>query len=225
MKAFSKKKTIEQNNLGIRLKKIRLEKNISLLELSKEINVQIKHLEAIEAGQYGDLPGDIYTKAWIKKYAGFLEIDSQGFIVDYKIEKNISDKILGNKNTGSSFGFKKNVWVASKILRHLIVIIVILSLLAYLAFEIRNIISPPPIDIYFPSSNYKTIENNVEIKGQTSPEVILNINNEKVLLEDDGSFNERINLVNGLNVLQISVKKKHSRTKTIELKIFRESLE
>lgn len=225
MKSFIKKKVVQQNSLGAKLKKLRLEKGISLQDLYKEINVQVRHLESIENGHYSDLPGDIYVKAWIKKYAEFLGIDSQDLIVDYKIEKAISDKISGQQKSGISFGLKKNMWVASKIGRYILIAIVVLSLLGYLALEIKNIISPPAISIFFPESNYKTIENSVEIKGKTEPEVILSINNEAVLLEDDGAFNEKINLVTGLNNFQISVKKKHSRSKTIELIIFRESVE
>lgn len=225
MKTFSKKKTVQQNTLGSRLKKIREEKKVSLQEVEDATKVQKKYLEAIENGDYQNLPGDIYVKAWIKKYADFLEIDSQDFIVDYKIEKDISNKILGKKNTGTSFGLKKDIWPASKIMRYIAAIVVVVSLVTYLALEVRNIISPPEVEIYFPESNYRTIENNIEISGKTESEAILNINNEQVLLEDDGSFKEKINLVVGLNNLQISVKKKHSQTKIVELIIYRESLE
>ena len=63
------------------------------------------------------------------------------------------------------------------------------------------------------------------IKGQTKPEVQLTINNELVLLDENGSFSQTINLINGLNNLEISAKKKHSKTKIIEIAILRESLE
>lgn len=225
MKSFTKKKVVEQNSLGGKLKKARQNKGLSLEDVAKKTGVQQKHLHDIEEANYSDTPGDIYVRAWIRQYADFLEIDSQDLIVDYKIEKGINDKISDKKDKGSALGLKSNMWPASKIVRYIAIVIVALSVLVYLAFEIKNIISPPNIEISFPASNYRTIENSIDIVGKTEPEVILTINNESVLLEDDGVFQEKINLVIGLNNLEISVKKKHSRTKTIDLIIYRESLE
>ena len=103
--------------------------------------------------------------------------------------------------------------------------LLILTLFAYLGWEINNIISPPQVKIFEPTSNFKTTDSSVFIKGQTKPEVQLTINNELVLLDEEGYFNQEINLLNGLNNLEISAKKKHSRIRTIEMVILRESLE
>ena len=48
------------------------------------------------------------------------------------------------------------------------------------------------------------------------------INNEKVLLDKEGNFKKDINLMLGLNNLEISAKKKYSKIKYTELSIFRE---
>jgi hypothetical protein len=52
----------------------------------------------------------------------------------------------------------------------------------------------------------------------------MTINNEKVLLDEDGNFEQTVNLVVGLNNLQISAKKKHSKINNLEWMILRENL-
>jgi hypothetical protein len=112
-----------------------------------------------------------------------------------------------------------------RVLKFLGVSLLILTLLAYLGWEINNTISPPEVIIFEPSTNFKTTESSVIIKGQTKSEVQLTINNELVFLDEEGKFSQSINLINGLNNLEISAKKKHSKVNIIEIIILRESLE
>ena len=104
-------------------------------------------------------------------------------------------------------------------LKRVAIIIVLLVFLSYLALEINNTISPPFINITDPVNNIKTMDSSINIIGQTEPEVRLMINNELVLLDKHGYFIENINLSPGLNKLQISAKKKHSKIQIIELDI------
>lgn len=226
MRSFGKKKVVQQNTLGDKLRRIRIEKDLSLEEVYKETEIQIKHLEDLEFGRYQDLPGDIYAKAWIRKYAEFLGLDSQDLLVDYKIEKSVSDKLNSQKKDKNiSFKAKKINLQPSTVIRFIGILLIVLSVISYLAWEIKNIISPPEVNIIYPEKDIKTIETSIEIIGQTEPEVILTINDEPVLLDDDGNFREEVNLVIGLNNLNINAKKKHSKTRNIELKILREAVE
>ena len=103
--------------------------------------------------------------------------------------------------------------------------IVVLALLSYLGWEIKRIVAAPEITILEPPNNFITTDSSIIINGQTQAEAQLTINNELIILNEEGSFEQKINLVEGLNKLQISVKKKHSRTNNLEWDILREPLE
>lgn len=226
MAAFKKKHINKGQTLGNTLRKNRLEQNISLEEAQEATNIQAKYLEILEEGDYQKLPGDIYSKAWLKLYGDFLGLQVNELLVDYKIEKSISNKLT---KVSSPVVKSNNISLYSilkpRVLKFLGIALLILALLAYLGWEINNTISPPEVTIFEPSNNFKTTESSVNIKGQTKAEVQLTINNELVLLDEEGKFNQSINLINGLNNLEISAKKKHSKVKTIEIIILRESLE
>ncbi|WP_187254429.1 helix-turn-helix domain-containing protein [Alkalicoccus halolimnae] len=57
------------SELGNKLKKARQEKGVSLDELQQKTKIQKRYLEAIEAGNYSEMPGDFYARAFIKSYA------------------------------------------------------------------------------------------------------------------------------------------------------------
>ncbi|PLX24728.1 hypothetical protein C0580_04415 [Candidatus Parcubacteria bacterium] len=227
MSRFRQKKISKGQTLSDKLRKARLEKELSIKDVETKTRIPTKYIEVLENGHYKELPGDIYAKAWIKLYAEILDLPPRELLEDFKIEKNISEKVskLGapkiKKNQKFSFG--NIVW--PKVLKFFSVTIVILALLGYLGWSVKNIISAPEVVIHQPSNNFRTTESSVEIVGQTKPEVQLTINGELVLLDEDGNFFQTVNLVNGLNNLEISAKKKHSKTNNIELIIFRESLE
>ena len=218
-----KRKTIgKDQSIANRLLKARLEKKLSLDDVYQETKIQVKYLEILESGDYHRLPGDIYARTWIKLYSQFLDLPANDLLADYKFEKSIREKISTSRQIGS----KELIHILRpRILKKSAVILIILIFLGYLGWELNNIIAAPQIFITEPADNTKTKENNIKIIGHTEPEVVLMINNELILLDETGNFSKDINLSLGLNNLQISAKKKHSKTKSLELVVLREPID
>lgn len=223
MASFRQKKISQGQTLGDKLNKTRIDQDLSLEEVEANIKVQKKYLEALEEGQYNLLPGDIYAKAWLKLYGQFLGLPFQELIADYKIEKSVSeklDKVSEPIKDKRRFDF---AFLKPRFIKVFFIGLVVLVLVGYLGWEIKNIVSPPPVIIYQPQDNLRTNQNSILVEGHTEPEVQLTINNELVLLDENGDFSQNINLVFGLNNLSINAKKKHSQSTQIELDIFREN--
>jgi cytoskeletal protein RodZ len=68
---------------GARLKKIRLEKGLSLEDAQKKTRINLNILKAIEGESASDL-SPIYLKGFLKIYAKFLGVDPKDYISDYK---------------------------------------------------------------------------------------------------------------------------------------------
>jgi len=60
--------------IGELLKQARLEKGWTLDEISKDLYIQRRYLEALEAGKYEIIPGEAYQRAYFRKYAEHLGI-------------------------------------------------------------------------------------------------------------------------------------------------------
>ncbi len=73
------------------LKRIRESKGIRLEDISRRFKIRLSFLESIESGSFEDLPEPVYTKTFIKTYAGLLETDAGPILARYAkyIEKTI----------------------------------------------------------------------------------------------------------------------------------------
>lgn len=74
------------SELGETLKNTREEKNLSLEELQATTKIQKRYLQAIEKGDYDQLPGQFYARAFIKNYAEALGLDSDRIFDEYSGE-------------------------------------------------------------------------------------------------------------------------------------------
>ena len=74
---------------GSRLKKLRLERGISLEEVQKKTRVHLNILKAIEEDNLVSF-SPVYIKGFLKIYCKFLNVDPREFIVDYKEPKILS---------------------------------------------------------------------------------------------------------------------------------------
>lgn len=222
MASFKQKKISKGQTLADKLSKARLVQELDWPEIYQATKIQIKYLQALENGNYNELPGDIYAKSWIKIYGEFLGLPSKELLVDYKVEKALGDRISKIDNPQP---IKKPIGfhiLKPKVIKIFLISILIIIFLGYLGWEINNIVAPPEINIWEPANNFKTVDSSVVIRGRTKPEVQLTINNELVLLDKNGNFSQTVNLIAGLNNLQISAKKKHSQVNSLELVILRE---
>jgi transcriptional regulator with XRE-family HTH domain len=61
-----------EGSLGEQLRRARLERGVNLREVAEQTRITMRHLEAIEAGDYKALPGGIFNKSFIKSYARYV---------------------------------------------------------------------------------------------------------------------------------------------------------
>ncbi|MFC6385439.1 helix-turn-helix domain-containing protein [Sporolactobacillus kofuensis] len=71
------------SELGQALKEAREQKNLSLDALQEETKIQKRYLKAIEEGDFSQLPGEFYTRAFIKSYAEAVDLDFKSLSEQY----------------------------------------------------------------------------------------------------------------------------------------------
>lgn len=89
---------------GVRLKKIRLEKGITLEEAHKKTKIHLDILKALEEDSVVNL-SPIYVKGFLKIYCNFLKVDPHDYITDYKESAATAEilKVVEKEETTESF--------------------------------------------------------------------------------------------------------------------------
>ena len=63
--------------VGDTLRRTRLKRNLQLAEISKELKISTRILQAIEDDQYDKLPGGVFAKSFVRQYARLLGLDEE----------------------------------------------------------------------------------------------------------------------------------------------------
>ena len=204
------------------LRRIREEKNISLTKASQDLRISEKHLITLESGHIGQLPAGVYGRNFLKSYARYLGLEADKIAYEYfggEIKTKQEDRELFVRQAPHAFYFL----TIPRLLRSLFLFVLALSLLAYLAYAVYNIISPPELIVSSPAADRQTRERSLLVAGLTEPESNVLINGEAALVGDNGGFEKTVNLQVGINNILVSSQKKYSRTNYISRKILVEA--
>ncbi|RJQ11261.1 MAG: DUF4115 domain-containing protein [Bacillota bacterium] len=69
--------------IGRRLKERREELGLSLAEVQAETKIRRRYLQALESGEEGLIPGEVYVKGFLRFYGNFLGLDGSALVRDY----------------------------------------------------------------------------------------------------------------------------------------------
>lgn len=224
MPAFITRKIVSNQTVPETLRQAREKLDEELANIAKSLNIQVKHLLALEEGAYEKIPGEIYAKQWLRAYGKYLDLDVKWLIKEYQHEKGVQLQFSGFDRPE----FKTTNWLSwlnPKTLKFASIILITLALVAYLGLEIVNILQPPTLVIYEPQNNIITEQRLINVAGQTDPEIELTINNEVILADESGFFNKKINLSPGLNILEVVATKKHGAKSKTTISIYRTTIQ
>lgn len=195
----------------LRLKKLRLEQNKSINEISQKTKIDKKYLIALEECRFKDLPSvTVYQKNIVKSYIEALGLESQPFLKQYLLEENIlkkKKKSLPTKNTNWLYRLPD-------IIKYGAIFLLILILVFYLVWQVKKIIDPPELTIFSPQDGMISNQIQLPISGETDKNAFVYLNGKEITHDNEGKFTETIDLQTGVNTITITAKKKHGKTIT-----------
>jgi transcriptional regulator with XRE-family HTH domain len=212
------KKSVPTLTLGEKLQKLRGERRMSLSEVSRLTKIQVKYLEYLESGAYENLPVDVYVKGFLKNYAEVLGVDENILIRLYDKEKGIRKNLEKSKGlTGDVLRFGRlanhedrpravnvsSFVITPKVIGLALVALLILGGIFYLYAEVGSFANTPRLVILGPEKNHTTSENSVLVEGVTDRDARIFINDQPLLVSDEGKFREAVTVQDGTNVINV----------------------
>lgn len=216
MVSFSTKPLAKTATLGERLREVRREGRLSVAEAAAQIAVPRHHLGALEAGAYNQLPGDVYTRNFLRRYAGLLELNEERVLERYDRERALIRP--AERRLPQPIALPQSVTLAV-VARRAGLAVIILVILGYLGWELGKIIAPPSLVLESPAASVTTREPTIEVRGRTDREASVFINGQAVFVSQQGTFRELVDLQPGRNTIQVTAVKKRGKRSTLSREI------
>lgn len=217
MADFSSRRLRTAGTLGERFRKMREERQIDLESIAQTLNIRSVYLDALEEGRYLDLPGDVYVRNFVRKYAEYLGANPTTATHLYEQERRV---FTSQQDRRARASLEKGKHIPTPVItprrvRQTIVVLIFLAILFYLGVEARRIISPPALVVSSPAADMRTTEKKLNVVGNTEPEATVHINGEEVIPDSSGAFTEEVQLVDGINVVTVTSKKARGAAQTV----------
>ena len=99
------------------------------------------------------------------------------------------------------------------------VIAVILVVLGYIGFQYVKFVSPPSLSVDSPKENQIVDGNSVLVFGTTDPDAKITVNNQPVLVDEDGKFSVSLGVTSTTNEIVIKAISRSGKERDILRKI------
>ncbi len=211
--ALFKTKTVKIDTLGEYLSSIRNQFNLDIKTVSLLTQIKALYIEQLEAGNYHELPSEVYIRGFLKSLASFYRIKEQILIDQYEKERGFEIDKPAGRIKRSKFSFTpKTVVIGSSLL-------VALVAFGYVVSEIRSVLAPPYLAVIDPASDLIVTDNSVVVSGKAEAGAEVFINNQPVLTDPIGEFTENLLLSPGINIVEITEKNKFNKISKITRQI------
>ena len=141
-------------SLPERLVAARERKGVDLYRAERETKIRSHYLEALERGDYRELPGAVYTKGFLRNYALYLDLDPEDVLRQWKRERGDApipiDQVLAVPKPLASpragFTFSPVVIVAA------LLTVLIAAFAVYMGTQLLRYGKPPTLAVTNPTS-------------------------------------------------------------------------
>jgi cytoskeletal protein RodZ len=203
--------------IGIYIKESRIKKRFSQEKIAKETKIKKKFIVSIEKENWGTLPEYPIVVGFVKKISKYLKLDERQAVAF--LRRDYPPRVLP-VNPKPDIA-KRFVW--SPRLTFMIGIAVIaIAVLGYLGFQYSSFISPPKLVVNEPQEEQIVKQKNLIVSGRTDQDVTMKINNQPILVEEDGSFRVEIEIFEGTEEIVVKVVSRSGKETVIRRKIYPE---
>lgn len=208
-KAFQSKHIFNSETLGERLRVVREQLKMTISDVAQKLQIDEHYIAALEQGQYHQIPGEIYTKSMLKRYAELLNVNLTHVFQLYSQERKILDHVHGEESPSKSR--LPRVFVTPARIKLGVIAILLMGVFSYLGVEVRQMVKPPELTITSPGYDMVTSTSVVRVAGFTESGAQVFVNGEEVIGDQAGSFSEDVTLQPGVNVIEVKAQKKRGK--------------
>jgi cytoskeletal protein RodZ len=199
------------NTVGQILKEARVKKNISLVKLENLTKIKKEFILLLEKNDWDNLPEFPVVSGFVKNISNALGISTAN--ANAILRRDYPPKRLAinpKPDVEGKFSWSPKLTFAIGIGIFLVLV------LGYLGIEYTKFIKPPELIIDKPVENEQVLQTKVKIEGKTTTDAILTVNNQPIILDQDGKFVTEIEITKDTKELKfISISRSGKKTEIV----------
>lgn len=210
-------------SIGKLLREQRESKRLALEDVHKFIKIHPKYLAALENDDYSVFEGKVHAKGFLKVYVEFLSLNLAEILALWRREyEGIFDKALTIDTYNRDQIDKHRLLITPQLVFTGLIVTMVLLFFTYLFYQYKNYTGAPVLNIFYPENNIVVTSDILDITGKTQLDSDVYINNQKLVLNNDGSFATSLKLKEGINTLNINaINKLNKKSEVVRTIIYR----
>ncbi|MFA5954307.1 MAG: helix-turn-helix domain-containing protein [Patescibacteria group bacterium] len=204
------------NSVGSTLRSARDSAGQSINDCAKKIGVPERYLRALEGEDMSSLPGLVYERHFIVRYARLLGLSPAPLVTSWSDLRR--ESVIGNQ-------FVQRVsWRDLKsgpmFWRRFAASIFVVALAVYLGSELFVMAAPPRLEVQQPMPGTVVTSADMIISGVAAADASVSVNGQLVVASSNGSFSIPVTLGPGPNSIRIVAEKRYGRPNVVERQVF-----
>lgn len=182
-------------SVGEYFKSGRRAKGLNITELEELTHIKKSFLKNIEKADWTNLPEYPVLFGFIKNISTALGLDQQKAVALFR--RDYPPSGLGQAVPPPAQEIKKEFRLSPRLTFFGVILIIALTIGGYLVSQYLSFISPPPLEVYEPTQNQIVTKSELIVSGKTNPDVVIEVNNQPVLVAEDGTFETTLDVFTG----------------------------
>lgn len=201
-------------SIGEIIKEARLGKKLSVSSLERITKIKTGFLLSLENEEWDKLPPFPTVLGFVKSVAKPLGLNESSTVAILKRDYPPKKEAINPKPDVTT----KFTW-GPKLTFIIGIVLVAGALLWYLITQYINFISPPKLKVDSPKDGERIEANFVAVTGETGADATLTVNNQPVIVDQNGHFSASIGITNETREIEIKAQGRSGKETVVRRKI------
>jgi len=194
---------------GSLLQAKRLQKELSLEEVARAIKVKPEYLGALESSHYHELPSATATQGFLRNYARFLHLQPDPILAMYRRDyARVESGELLPPGLVSPLNPRRRFLT----LNSLLAVFTLFGLLLFLIWQFLSWRGLPKLTLLSPREG-EIYGEKITVKGTTDPGATVKVNDQLVLVDQNGQFTLDLLLPAGTHTVVVKAENRQGKSR------------
>ena len=193
--------------LSLRRKKL----GFSIEDVARDLKTSSRFIRGLEEGNYGEFPAKVYAEGFLKKLLQMLLVEQKTPVLD-EFHRNWEEwTSRQSKPAALPYHWRHGPLITPKIFFLCLFGIFLFGFFIFLGFRLIHFTGAPRVVLDAPMEEAVITEPVVSVKGVIEKESRLTVNGREIKIDENGNFDDEIQLASGLNTLEFQAENRFGK--------------